>query len=100
MRTVTQIDKVGYSYSSYGSCSEVVVFRIDFDPDTGSRFSQIRDVLRKLDREIGMMSHDEHVYSAYDCTGRPFGSRWRRLDSSESEDGIAFVYIHGWGIDI
>lgn len=95
-----KIKKELYTYDSYGSASELVIITTDLD--SNNLFASYRKVLNEVQKVIDRNSHDERIYSAYDCTGKPFGSRWRLLDRvvGSDKDHVSFVYIHSWAIDV
>ena len=94
---------VPYSGDSSGYCSEIVIVTVDTyngrDSDV-KEFWWKKKAVKKLLREISDSSHPPTVYSAYDCTGKPFGSRWERLDAHFNEWGLCAVYLHTWSVDI
>lgn len=98
----TKVNKNIYAWDSFGGCSELIMIR--FETESSDIHCTVIDLLRKaseLKEEIlEQESYPPTVYSAYDCTGKPFGSRFRKLDFTKTEGGFIALYVHGWAIDI
>ena len=97
MATIS-VEQKPYNGDTWGSGTDMVTFSmaVNGDPTT----TEVKDFLRKANRERSSMSHDDHICSPYDCTARPFGSRWQRVCYSITDIAIVVTYLHHYAIDI
>ena len=91
-KLITKTEIVPYAWSSFGYADELVIIEVDA--------TNLRDVVIAKNKELSRIEHPPTVNSAYDCTGRAFGSNFRKLDFRNTEDGYVMIYIHSWAIDI
>lgn len=93
-----------YSWDQMGYQSELVAITFDTeleDYDTPAYvFAILRKAVRLLEDIREERSNPPSINSQYDCTGRAFGSNWRKLDVSETEGGFVVLYKHSWSVDI
>ena len=95
----TKVRTSQYAWSDYGYLSELIIIEFMLD-DIGSDFKKLRAVVEAKNRMIDERSYPSHIGGQIDCTGKSFGSDFRKLDFQENQDGYIAVYIHSWSIDI
>lgn len=91
-----------------GSCSDLILFRfeLNYQKLNYSRYSydilidRLREISEILEMTIDQMSFDSHTGCAWDCTGRPFGSSWKKIAYSRTDDCITVAFIHSYAYDI
>lgn len=97
----TSIRRIQYAGSSWGDNSELIIIEFEFKPEKDeSDINLLRQAVDKIAEVKEVYSTQEFVYSPYDCTGQAFGSRFKKLDLSSSEDGFTVLIIHSWAVDI
>lgn len=95
----TNVKSLPYSWSSFGYASELITIEFVLS-ELDYNLQKLREIVKTKNRIIDEMSHEPSIGGQIDCTGKSFGSNWRKLDFTETEDGYIAVFIHSWAIDI
>ena len=98
------INRIDYTWDQMGYCTELVVITLipNIDDYKGPAFEIgiRRMAVRKLEDIREEYSHPTSIGGQIDCTAKPFGSRWAKINVSATEEGIIVLYKHSWSIDI
>jgi hypothetical protein len=81
----------------YGSVQELITINIEA---YGSRIDVLREVSKVVDTVKDQLRLPDHVSSPYDCTGQPFGSRFKRIFISTMGYDTVVLLIHSFSTDI
>ena len=78
------------------AATDLVTIRVDRDPGEAVTLKQA------FKRAEGLREDESYgsPYGAHDCTGKPFGSRWKRIYWDYDDEGYVFVFVHTFAYDV